>query len=139
MITNYLRLEDASLAPDALFARGAAEAAAMIDTLAARAQRRGRLRGRAVRFALSRARALAGARELPKFYLILAVAAVRRQLTLVGAELAARGRARRQGRRVLRRSEGGRRRARRAGTSARWSRRAAPPTTSSCGAATCRA
>ena len=92
VITNYLRLEDASLAPDALFARGAAEAAAMIDTLAARAQRRGRLRGRAVRFALSRARALAGARELPKFYLILAVAAVRRQLALVGAELAARGR-----------------------------------------------
>ena len=92
VITNYLRLEDASLAPDALFARGAAEAAAMIDTLAARAQRRGRLRGRAVRFALSRARALAGARELPKFYLILAVAAVRRQLVLVGAELAARGR-----------------------------------------------
>jgi pyruvate,water dikinase len=92
VIANYLRLEDANLAPDALFARGAAEAAAMIDTLVARAERRSRLRGRAVRFALSRARALAGARELPKFYLILAVASVRRQLALVGAELAARGR-----------------------------------------------
>ena len=92
VVANYLRLEDPSLAPDALFARGAAEADAMIDTLAARARRRGRLRGRVVRFALGRARALAGARELPKFYLILAVAAVRRQLALVGAELAARGR-----------------------------------------------
>jgi pyruvate,water dikinase len=60
VLANDLRLEEPSLAPDALFARGATEATAMIDTLTARARRRGRLRGRVVRFALGRARALAG-------------------------------------------------------------------------------
>ena len=56
----------------------------MIDTLASRARRRGRLRGSLVRIALRRVRALAGLRELPKYYLVLALAAVRRELTLVG-------------------------------------------------------
>jgi rifampicin phosphotransferase len=49
------------------------------------------LRGRVVRFALGRARALAGLRELPKYYMVTALAAVRAQLTAVGAELAGRG------------------------------------------------
>lgn len=92
VLANYLRLEDESLAPDRLFARGAAEADAMIATLVARVRRRGRVRARLVGFALARARALAGTRELPKFYLIVAFAAVRRQLALVGATLAASGR-----------------------------------------------
>ena len=42
VLANYLRLEDATTAPDAVFARGAAEAEAMIETLAARAARRSR-------------------------------------------------------------------------------------------------
>jgi rifampicin phosphotransferase len=62
----------------------------MIDTLAARAGRRSRLRARLVRFALGRAQSLIGLRELPKFYLIVAFAAVRRQLAMIGEELAAR-------------------------------------------------
>jgi rifampicin phosphotransferase len=92
VLANYLRLDNPDAAPDAVFARGAAEADAMIETLAARARRRGRLCERLVRFALGRARALSGLREMPKFYLIVAIAAVRRQLALVGAELASRGR-----------------------------------------------
>ena len=92
VLANYLRLEDLTLAPDAQFARRRTEADAMIETLAARAGRRSRLRARIVRFALRRAHALLGLRELPKYYLIVAFAAVRRQLAMVGAELAASGR-----------------------------------------------
>jgi pyruvate,water dikinase len=89
VIANYLRLDDPALAPDALFARGAAEAEQTIEALGRRA---GGLRGRVVRFALRRARSLAGLRELPKYYMVTALAAVRAQLAAVGAELASRGR-----------------------------------------------
>ncbi|GAA3444907.1 PEP/pyruvate-binding domain-containing protein [Planomonospora venezuelensis] len=88
VLANYLRLDDPALAPDAAFARGAAEAARMIETLAARA---GGLRGRTVRFALRRVRALAGLRELPKFLIVTTFAAMRSELRAVGAELAGRG------------------------------------------------
>ncbi|GAA0401973.1 phosphoenolpyruvate synthase [Acrocarpospora corrugata] len=88
VLANYLRLEDSSLAPDALFARGAAEAESMIAELSRRA---GGLRGRVVRFALGRARALAGFRELPKYYLVVALATVRELLWRVGADLAGHG------------------------------------------------
>ncbi len=92
VIASYLKVEDAEQAPDAVFARGEAAAHAMIETLAARASRRSALRARIVRFALQRARALVGLRELPKFYLIVAIDALRRQLSMVGAHLAAAGR-----------------------------------------------
>ncbi|MEV8637692.1 PEP/pyruvate-binding domain-containing protein [Streptosporangium sp. NPDC051023] len=88
VLTNYLRLEDQALAPDAVFARGAAEAALMIKTLATRA---GGPRGLIVRFALGRARALAGLRELPKFFMVTVLAAMRAELRTVGADLVARG------------------------------------------------
>ncbi|WP_344447895.1 PEP-utilizing enzyme [Acrocarpospora macrocephala] len=88
VLANLLRLEDPSLAPDALFAKGAAEAETMIADLAHRA---GRLRGPFIRFALGRARALAGLRELPKYYLVVALATVRDLLRQVGADLAERG------------------------------------------------
>jgi phosphohistidine swiveling domain-containing protein len=91
ILANYLRLDDPTLAPDALFERGAREAEEMIETLVGRARRRGRLRAGLVRFALRRTRQLAGIRELPKYYLVLALAGVRRQLTIVGADLARRG------------------------------------------------
>ncbi|MEV4415665.1 PEP/pyruvate-binding domain-containing protein [Catellatospora sp. NPDC049609] len=95
VLANYLRMDPAdgtALTPDRLFARGAAEAEAMVDTLAKRAARRGRLRGRAVRGLLGRARALAGVRELPKYYMVRVLAACRAQLALVGAELVRQGR-----------------------------------------------
>ncbi|MFF5209912.1 PEP/pyruvate-binding domain-containing protein [Streptosporangium sp. NPDC000396] len=88
VLANYLRLEDPALSPDALFAKGAAEAALMVKTLSARA---GGLRGRIVRFALGRTRALAGLRELPKFFMVNILAAMRAELMIIGADLAARG------------------------------------------------
>ncbi|MCE7006444.1 phosphoenolpyruvate synthase [Kibdelosporangium philippinense] len=85
VLKNYLRLDDPAAAPDAVFARGAAEAEAAIDRLVAEAPRRKRL----LRFALGRARALAGIREMPKYFMVLALGAVRRHLKVIGAELAA--------------------------------------------------
>jgi phosphohistidine swiveling domain-containing protein len=92
VLANYLRLDDPDRAPDVLFARGAAQAEAMVTTLTARARRRGRVRGRAVDCALNRARQLAGVRELPKYFIVLVLARVRQQLAAVGAQLAATGR-----------------------------------------------
>lgn len=88
VLANYLRLEGSAPAPDALFARGAGEAVMMIKTLSARV---GGLRGRIVRFALGRTRALAGLRELPKFFMVTVLAAMRAELKAVGADLTARG------------------------------------------------
>ncbi|MEU7985534.1 PEP/pyruvate-binding domain-containing protein [Streptosporangium canum] len=88
VLANYLRLEDPALSPDALFARGAAEAVLMIKSLSARA---GGVRGRIVRFALSRARALAGVRELPKFFMVTILAAMRAELVTIGTGLTTRG------------------------------------------------
>jgi phosphohistidine swiveling domain-containing protein len=94
VIANYLRLDDPERAPDAVFARGAREAEAMIDSLARRV--RGP-RGRIVRWALRRARLLAGLREMPKNLVIMVMAGMREHLRAVGAELAARGRVARAG------------------------------------------
>ncbi|HVR20208.1 MAG TPA: PEP/pyruvate-binding domain-containing protein, partial [Polyangiaceae bacterium] len=91
VLANYLRLEDPALAPDVVFARGAREADAMIDTLVARARKRSPLHADLVKFALGRARRLAGLRESPKFFIVLALATVRRSLAVVGTELAGRG------------------------------------------------
>jgi pyruvate,water dikinase len=91
VLANYLRLENPELAPDAVFARGAAEAEAAIETLVRRARCRGRLRAWLVRFALGRARELAGIREMPKYYLVIVLAAARRELARIGAELAQQG------------------------------------------------
>lgn len=92
VLANYLRMNDAQRAPEALFVRGADEAEAMIATLTARARARGRLRARIVAFALDRTRQLAGVRELPKYFLIVALANMRRQLAIVGDELVRTGR-----------------------------------------------
>jgi rifampicin phosphotransferase len=89
VLANYLLIDDPDRAPDVLFARGAAQAEAMVATLTARARQRGRVRGRAVGFALNRTRQLAGVRELPKYYIVLVLAQARQQLAAVGAQLAA--------------------------------------------------
>jgi rifampicin phosphotransferase len=88
VLANYLQLTEAQQSPDALFTRGAAEADAAVAALTARARIRSRLRGWIVGFALDRARELAGLRELPKYYLIIALARLRGQLELIGAEIA---------------------------------------------------
>lgn len=88
VVANYLRLEDPDLAPDRLFAKGGAEAERMVEVLAGRV--RG-LRGRLVRTALTRARMLIGFRELPKFCVVMTLAAAREQITAAGRELAEAG------------------------------------------------
>ena len=91
VLTNYLKLDDPAMAPDVLFERGAREAEDMVAALVGRARRRGPLRAWLVRFALDRARKLSGLRELPKYDLVMGLAAVRRELGAVGADLARRG------------------------------------------------
>jgi pyruvate,water dikinase len=91
VLGNYLRLEDPDRSPDRVFARGAVAADTMVAALTERARRRSRLRGRAVGFALDRARQLAGIRELPKFLIVVVLAQARQQLLRIGADLAAAG------------------------------------------------
>lgn len=88
VLSNYLRLDNPELAPTSQFTRGAGTAEAMIETLTSHARRRGRLRALCVRFALRRTRQLAGLRETPKFYAVTVLAAARRELLNIGAELA---------------------------------------------------
>ncbi|PVZ11162.1 PEP/pyruvate-binding domain-containing protein [Actinomycetospora cinnamomea] len=87
-LANYVCLSDTERAPDAVFARGAAEAEAATADLAARL---GGLRGRLVTAALQRTRELAGLRELPKYWLVTVLAAARTELAAAGADLVARG------------------------------------------------
>jgi pyruvate,water dikinase len=89
-LTNYIRLDNDVLAPDAQFARGAREAEAMSASLLRRVHGPKRL---VLRFVLRRLRALIGSREAPKFHLIRLLATPSRELLgPVGTELAARGR-----------------------------------------------
>ncbi|EMY32259.1 PEP/pyruvate-binding pyruvate phosphate dikinase, partial [Arthrobacter crystallopoietes BAB-32] len=91
VIANYLRLQDPEQAPDRQFARAAAQADAKIADLVQGSKARGRLRSRLIAYGLHRARGSAGMREYPKFRLIVALAALRRQLQHVGDELVAAG------------------------------------------------
>ncbi|QFY11106.1 pyruvate, water dikinase [Nonomuraea phyllanthi] len=90
-IANYLRVDDPEQAPDRRFARAAAKAEAMVETLSRRARRARPVRGRLAAFLLRRSRKLTGLREIAKFAWLPALQAARRQLLLVGADLAERG------------------------------------------------
>ena len=90
-LANYLRITDPAQAPDRRFARAAATAEDTLQRLAARVRRRRPVRGRLAVFLLRRARALAGLRESGKFAGLYRLAAVRHQLLLIGADLAAAG------------------------------------------------
>lgn len=92
VLANYLRLDDPAQAPDRQFSKAAREAEAQVERFVATARERSRLRAGLVRAALRRTRMFAGLRELPKYYLVEALGAVRGQLTAVGEELAAAGR-----------------------------------------------
>ena len=91
VVRNYLALDDAALAPSAQFAAGRASAEAMSAELVRRAGGPTSLRGRAVGFALDRARRLTGLRESPKFLLIVMFGLIRAELQRVGAALQQRG------------------------------------------------
>jgi phosphoenolpyruvate synthase/pyruvate phosphate dikinase len=92
VLANYLRLDDPELAPDVQFRRGAREAEEMVAELTRRARGKGRIRGALVRFLLKRARALAGLREVPKYYAVVLLTRARELLLEVGEELARDGR-----------------------------------------------
>ena len=88
-LANYARLEDASLAPDAQFARGERAAEAMRAELIKRVRGPRRL---LVRLVLRRLRQMIGAREAPKFHIIRLVATPARELLRpVGSDLCTRG------------------------------------------------
>ncbi|CAL9424377.1 PEP/pyruvate-binding domain-containing protein [Nocardiopsis dassonvillei] len=91
-IANYLRVSDPEQEPDRRFARAAAEAERTRDALVRRALASRPVRARLASFSFGRARALAGMREYPKFSWLFAIAETRRQLLLVGAEMAGAGR-----------------------------------------------
>ncbi len=88
IIANYLRVDDPSQAPDLRFERAAAAAETKLAELRQRA--RGP-RGRLAVFLLRRARVLTGLREAGKFAGLYTLREMRRQVLLVGAELATRG------------------------------------------------
>jgi phosphohistidine swiveling domain-containing protein len=92
VLANYLRLDDPAQAPDRQFRQAAREAEAQVKRLVAAARGRSRLRAMLVQGALRRTRMFAGLRELPKYFIVEALAAVREQLAAVGAELAEAGR-----------------------------------------------
>ena len=91
MISNYLRVEDPEQAPDRQFARAAEHAEDRIRNLVERARARSPWRARALALSLRRVRQLAGLRELPKFYIVLVLGEMHRQLLRIGTEMAAAG------------------------------------------------
>ncbi|MEH0939125.1 PEP/pyruvate-binding domain-containing protein [Micromonospora psammae] len=91
VLANYLRVTDPRQAPDRRFAQAAATAEATLRELVARARRRRPVRGRIAGFLLRRARSLAGLREAGKFAGLYQLREMRRQLLLIGVDLAGAG------------------------------------------------
>ncbi|MEZ4682238.1 MAG: PEP/pyruvate-binding domain-containing protein [Caldilineaceae bacterium] len=89
MLQSYLRIDDASQAPDAVFARGEEAANAVIADLAAavRTGPLGWLKSKLVYMLAKRMRALAGLRETPKFIIIQLFGMVRAALLQSGQAL----------------------------------------------------
>lgn len=89
MLQSYLRIDDPTLAPDAVFARGEAAAQAVIDDLARAVDKGplGGLRAGLVYGLAKRMRALAGLRETPKLTIMKLFGIVRTGLLQSGEEL----------------------------------------------------
>jgi phosphohistidine swiveling domain-containing protein len=92
ILASLLQLHKRALSPDAQYRQAAQEAEALVAELTGRARRKSWLRGLLVGFCLSRARALMGLREMPRFCLALLLARARTLLWPVGEELAQAGR-----------------------------------------------
>jgi pyruvate,water dikinase len=88
MLSSFVQIEDASQAPDAVFARSVTMAEQAIAELAASVRRepKGWLKSRLLRFFAGRARQLMGARESPKFFAVRMMFRVHRELLKSGAE-----------------------------------------------------
>lgn len=93
MLQSYLRITDAAQAPAAVFQRGEAAAQQVIDELAAtlRKQPNGAIKARLVYALAHRMRALAGLREMPKFFIINLFGILREGLLQSGEALVAQG------------------------------------------------
>jgi rifampicin phosphotransferase len=92
VLVSYLQLSDAAEAPDTQFRRSAKEAEDMVIELTGRARKASRLRGSLSGFVLSRARALGGLREMPRYIIALLLAEARTLLVPVGDALVVAGR-----------------------------------------------
>ncbi|MDA0632053.1 PEP-utilizing enzyme [Nonomuraea sp. MCN248] len=90
-IANYLRVDDPGQAPDRRFRQAAEKAERMIGTLSRRVRRESPVLGRLAVFLMRRSRELTGLRELGKFAWLPALRSARRELLLIGADLATRG------------------------------------------------
>jgi rifampicin phosphotransferase len=93
MLIGYLRLEDLSAAPDAVFERGAAEAARLKEECLARLRGGlyGFVRARKLNKAIRLMRVLGGMRELPRIYFTRIISIYRPLLLDYGEKLVARG------------------------------------------------
>ena len=91
-VKQFLDL-DADHGPDAIFAANAARGEAAASRLAELVSQRpgGWLKKHVAHFAAHRVRALAGLRELPKFYAVRMIGLMRKLLLLSGSQLAASG------------------------------------------------
>jgi rifampicin phosphotransferase len=87
ILASYLQLRDPAQAPNVQFRHAAQEAEAMVTELTRRARSKNWLRRVLVGFCLSRARALSGLREMPRFCLTLLLSQVRALLWPVGEML----------------------------------------------------
>ena len=93
VLQSYLQIEDPTLAPDAVFARGAQAAQTAAEKLEAAVRRlpKGWIKAHLVRFAVRRYRALAGLREAPKFFAIRMMGIIREGLLASGVQMVAAG------------------------------------------------
>jgi rifampicin phosphotransferase len=93
VLQSYLRIDDARLAPDAVFERSAASAEATITELikAVEKTRYGWLKARLARWLARRIRALVGLRESPKFTVIRLLGILREGMLESGRELVSSG------------------------------------------------
>jgi phosphohistidine swiveling domain-containing protein len=91
-LLSYLQIEE-SRAPDVMFQRATLEAEAAVNSLASavRQQPGGWFKARQVRFVARRVRALAGVREMPKFFAVRVIGLVRSCLLKTGEEFATLG------------------------------------------------
>ncbi|MCI0398473.1 MAG: phosphoenolpyruvate synthase [Chloroflexi bacterium] len=87
MLASYVELRDLESTPDVQYERAAVGAEAMMRELIRRATRQNWLRGALVRFFLTRARALGGVREMPRYLLALMLAKAQAYLYPVGQAL----------------------------------------------------
>ncbi|MFQ5434069.1 MAG: PEP/pyruvate-binding domain-containing protein, partial [Anaerolineae bacterium] len=92
-LQSYLQIDDPDRAPDAMFARGTAEAETAVTQMhdAIKKTKHGRIKASLLLFFTRRLRALAGLRESPKFLIVSLFGHFRNALQPIAADLAAQG------------------------------------------------